>query len=55
MKDFSELTATAVRVLDAAEGLIQQQGYNGFSYDDVARLVEIKKPSIHHHFAKKKN
>ncbi len=43
----------AERVLDAAEGLVQQHGYSGFSYDDVARLVGIKKPSIHHHFATK--
>jgi TetR/AcrR family transcriptional regulator, transcriptional repressor for nem operon len=43
----------AERVLDAAEALVQQHGYNGFSYDDVARVVGIKKPSIHHHFATK--
>ena len=53
MKHFSELSATAERVLDAAEGLVQQRGYNGFSYDDVAGLVGIKKPSIHHHFPTK--
>ncbi|MBC3930277.1 TetR/AcrR family transcriptional regulator [Undibacterium curvum] len=53
MKHFSEISATAERVVDAAEGLIQARGYNGFSYDDVARLVGIKKPSIHHHFATK--
>ncbi|CAN5866208.1 TetR/AcrR family transcriptional regulator [soil metagenome] len=53
MKHFSEISATAERVVDAAEGLIQQRGYNGFSYDDVAKLVGIKKPSIHHHFATK--
>ena len=43
----------AERVVDAAEGLVQQRGYNGFSYDDVAGLVGIKKPSIHHHFPTK--
>ncbi|MBW8846135.1 MAG: TetR/AcrR family transcriptional regulator [Burkholderiales bacterium] len=53
MKHFSELSPSAERVVDAAEGLLQQQGYNGFSYDDVARLIGIKKPSIHHHFATK--
>lgn len=53
MKHFSELSPTAERVVDAAEGLIQQHGYNGFSYDSVAQLVGIKKPSIHHHFATK--
>ena len=53
MKHFSEISPTAERVVDAAEGLVQQHGYNGFSYDDVAQLVGIKKPSIHHHFPKK--
>jgi TetR/AcrR family transcriptional regulator, transcriptional repressor for nem operon len=53
MKHFSELTASAQRVVDAAEVLIQHAGYNGFSYDDVARQVGIKKPSIHHHFPTK--
>jgi TetR/AcrR family transcriptional repressor of nem operon len=53
MKHFSEISPSAERVVDAAEGLIKQHGYNGFSYDDVAQLVGIKKPSIHHHFAKK--
>jgi TetR/AcrR family transcriptional regulator, transcriptional repressor for nem operon len=53
MRDLSDVSPMAERVLDAAEGLVQQHGYNGFSYDDVARLVGIKKPSIHHHFATK--
>ena len=53
MKHFSELSASAERVVDAAEVLIQHAGYNGFSYDDVARQVGIKKPSIHHHFPTK--
>lgn len=53
MKHFSEISPTAERVVDVAEGLLQQHGYNGFSYDDVAQLIGIKKPSIHHHFPKK--
>jgi TetR/AcrR family transcriptional regulator, transcriptional repressor for nem operon len=53
MKHFSELSASAERVVDAAEILVQHAGYNGFSYDDVARQVGIKKPSIHHHFPTK--
>jgi hypothetical protein len=40
-------------VVDAVEGLVQLHGYNGFSCDDVARLVGIKKPRIHHHSPKK--
>ena len=53
MKHFSEISPMAERVVDAAESLIQERGYNGFSYDDVARIVGIKKPSIHHHFPTK--
>jgi TetR/AcrR family transcriptional regulator, transcriptional repressor for nem operon len=53
MKHFSEISATAEKVVDAAEGLVQERGYTGFSYDDVAQLVGIKKPSIHHHFPTK--
>lgn len=53
MKHFSELSGMAERVVDAAEALIQQAGYNGFSYDDVAQQVGIRKPSIHHHFPTK--
>ncbi|WP_370663344.1 TetR/AcrR family transcriptional regulator [Massilia mucilaginosa] len=53
VKQFSELSASAERVVDAAQRLIQQHGYNGFSYDDIAREIDIKKPSIHHHFRTK--
>jgi TetR/AcrR family transcriptional regulator, transcriptional repressor for nem operon len=53
MKHFSEITASAERIVDAAESLIQAVGYNGFSYEDVARIVGIRKPSIHHHFPSK--
>lgn len=53
MKHFSELSPAAERVVDAAEGLVQRFGYTGFSYDDVASIIGIKKPSVHHHFATK--
>jgi TetR/AcrR family transcriptional regulator, transcriptional repressor for nem operon len=53
MKHFSEITPAAERVLDAAQALVQRYGYNGFSYDDIAQQIGIKKPSIHHHFATK--
>ncbi|WP_458071900.1 TetR/AcrR family transcriptional regulator [Rhodanobacter sp. BL-MT-08] len=46
-------SGTAERVMDAAEALIQQRGYAGFSYDDVAQAVGIRKPSVHHHFRTK--
>ena len=44
---------TAARVMDVAEALIQQRGYAGFSFDDVAQAVGIRKPSVHHHFRTK--
>jgi TetR/AcrR family transcriptional repressor of nem operon len=44
---------TAERVMDVAEALIQQRGYGGFSFDDVAQAVGIRKPSVHHHFRTK--
>lgn len=47
------VAGTAERVMDAAEALIQQRGYGGFSYDDVAQAVGIRKPSVHHHFRTK--
>jgi TetR/AcrR family transcriptional regulator, transcriptional repressor for nem operon len=53
MKHFADLSPMAEKVVDAAQGLVQQRGYTGFSYDDVAAVVGIKKPSIHHHFPTK--
>ena len=53
MKHFSELSASAERIVNVAEVLIQEVGYNGFSFEDVAKQVGIRKPSIHHHFATK--
>jgi TetR/AcrR family transcriptional regulator, transcriptional repressor for nem operon len=49
----SPAPTTADRVLDAAEALVQQRGYNGFSFDDIAQQVGIRKPSLYHHFASK--
>jgi TetR/AcrR family transcriptional repressor of nem operon len=44
---------TADRILDIAERLVQQRGFNAFSYADVAKAVGIRKASLHHHFATK--
>lgn len=40
--------ATRGRILDVAQRLIQDRGYNGFSYRDVAAEVGIRAPTIHH-------
>lgn len=41
---------TRSRVLDVAQRLIQQRGYNGFSYRDIADEVGIRAPTIHYYF-----
>src|ERR1700712_1218071 len=44
---------TAERILKVAEGLMMEGGDSAFSYADIFEAVEIKKPSIHHHFPTK--
>jgi TetR/AcrR family transcriptional regulator, transcriptional repressor for nem operon len=46
-------TAGAPAILDAAEGLVQRKGFNGFSYADVASELHVTRASIHYHFAGK--
>jgi TetR/AcrR family transcriptional repressor of nem operon len=46
-------TDTADRILDVAERLVQVQGFNAFSYADIAAEVKIRKASLHHHFPTK--
>ena len=53
MRTYTDLSITAARIVDVAESLIQRQGLNGFSYDNIARAVGIRKPSVHHHFSTK--
>lgn len=45
--------ATATRILNVAERLVQTRGFNGFSYADIAAEVGITKASLHYHFATK--
>ena len=44
---------TAAAILDVAERLVQQRGFNGFSYADVADELGITKAGLHYHFAGK--
>jgi len=46
-------SSTADDILACARSLILGGGYNGFSYADIAAVVGIRKPSIHHHFPSK--
>lgn len=40
-------------ILDIAENLLLDRGYNGFSYKDIADSLNIKNASIHYHFPAK--
>jgi TetR/AcrR family transcriptional repressor of nem operon len=44
---------TAERIIKTAEALILERGFSGFSFQDVAERVGIRKASIHYHFATK--
>jgi TetR/AcrR family transcriptional repressor of nem operon len=46
-------SSTYEDILDCARNCIVAGGYNGFSYADIADVVGIRKPSIHHHFPNK--
>lgn len=41
------------KIIDAAQELLEERGYNGFSYADLEKALGIRKASIHHHFPKK--
>jgi TetR/AcrR family transcriptional regulator, transcriptional repressor for nem operon len=49
----SNVSTTSDAILASAQSLIIAGGYNGFSYADIARVVGIRKASIHHHFPSK--
>jgi TetR/AcrR family transcriptional repressor of nem operon len=44
---------TASQILDVAERLVQERGFNGFSYGDVATELGITRAALHYHFASK--
>jgi TetR/AcrR family transcriptional repressor of nem operon len=44
---------TASQVLDVAERLVQINGFNGFSYADVAAELSLTKAALHYHYSGK--
>jgi len=52
-KDTPAGTTTPHRIMDVAERLAQTNGFNGFSYADIAQAVGITKASLHYHFPTK--
>src|SRR5437763_1694997 len=41
---------TPQRILDVAERLVRERGFNAFSYADVASALGVTKASLHYHF-----
>jgi len=41
---------TPTQILDVAERLVQERGFNGFSYADVAKELGVTKAALHYHF-----
>ncbi|KAE9632442.1 TetR/AcrR family transcriptional regulator [Parasedimentitalea maritima] len=44
---------TAGRILDSAERMARQGGYNSFSFREIAAEIGIKSASVHYHFTNK--
>ncbi|MBA3240585.1 MAG: TetR/AcrR family transcriptional regulator [Acidobacteria bacterium] len=55
MKNMNSTLATAERIMDAAQRMVQTRGYNAFSYADISAQVGIRKASIHYYFPSKKD
>lgn len=53
MHTHKELSPSALRIVDVAQDLIQEVGYNGFSFEHISQAVGMRKASIHHHFGSK--
>lgn len=53
MSNHTELSPSAERIADVAQALVQEVGYNGFSFEHISQAVGMRKASIHHHFASK--
>ncbi len=47
------MTATADRILDVMQDLIQTRGFSAISYQHIADVLKVTKASIHYHFPSK--
>lgn len=41
---------TKVEILDLAENLLRDRGFNGFSYADISSALKIKNAAVHYYF-----
>ena len=48
-----KIESTKTRALKEAQGLFQRVGYDGFSFQDIADKIGIKKGSLYEHFKSK--
>ncbi|MEK4057319.1 MULTISPECIES: TetR/AcrR family transcriptional regulator [Paenibacillus] len=46
---------TAEAILDTAQSIVQEFGFNGFSYAHIAKIVGIRTPTIHYYFPNKED
>jgi TetR/AcrR family transcriptional repressor of nem operon len=53
MSDPSKAGGTRAQILSEARRLIQTRSYLGFSFQDLADVIGIRKPSLYHHFPSK--
>ncbi len=44
---------TKNQIIDLAESLLLQRGYNGFSYTHISSVLNVKNAAIHYHFPTK--
>lgn len=44
---------TKLKILKEGRSLLQIHGYNGFSFQDIANTIGIKKPSLYDHYGSK--
>jgi TetR/AcrR family transcriptional regulator, transcriptional repressor for nem operon len=47
------LRDTKREILDAAEAMLQERGFNGFSYHHIAERLGVKNAAVHYHFRSK--
>jgi TetR/AcrR family transcriptional regulator, transcriptional repressor for nem operon len=49
------MSVTREKILELAEELILNKGYNGFSYQDISNVMGIKNAAVHYYFPSKEN
>lgn len=49
------MSDTKTHILNIAEDLLQDNGYNGFSYQHIAKVLKIKNAAIHYYYPSKED